>query len=198
MKKSVVFVLCGLLFLPVLVSAQGLSGGAKGGVVLSNAGDITDPVNGELLVTGSRWGATGGVFGAYTWENGGSIQVEGLFSQKGVTADSDSGDLSLRFDIIEFPILAKYIGGSERVKGFAMTGPSIGFVNKTTMDLADVSTDVSDDYKSSEFSWVFGTGMEIDHFLIEARYTHGFTNLSKLDDNSIKTRSFIFMVGVRF
>jgi hypothetical protein len=198
MKKYVVFVLCGLFFLPVLASAQGFSGGAKGGVVLSNAGDTTDPVNGELLSTGSHWGATGGVFGAYTWENGGSVQIEGLFSQKGVTADSDSGDLNLRLDIIEFPILAKYIGGSERVKGFAMTGPSIGFVSKATLDLADAATDASDDYNSAEFSWVVGTGVEIDHFLIEARYTHGFTNLSKLDDNNIKTRSFIFMVGVRF
>jgi hypothetical protein len=197
MKKYVAFVLCGLLFLPVMASAQGFSGGAKGGVVLSNAGDITDPVNGELLTTGSHWGATGGVFGAYTWENGTSVQVEGLFSQKGVTADSDSGDLNLRLDIIEIPVLAKYIGGTERVKGFAMTGPQIGFVRKATMDLADVATDVSDDYKSTEFCWVAATGMEVDHFLIEARYTHGFTNMSKVDSD-VKTRSFVFMFGVRF
>ena len=51
-----------------------------------------------------------------------------------------------------------------------------------------------------EFGLVFGAGVEFGKFIIDGRYSHGFTNLNKDESEQleVKTRVFSIMAGFRF
>jgi len=53
-----------------------------------------------------------------------------------------------------------------------------------------------------DFGLVFGAGIEFGKFVIDGRYTHGFTNLNDSEEDGdaveFKSRVFSIMAGFRF
>lgn len=139
-----------------------------------------------------------------------SLQVEGLFSEKGVKFKApaiglDAAEIRLRY--LEIPALARAdfgaAGSAARV--FVVGGAAPAFKlaarAKAEGEGQQSDRDVSDDIFAFDLGLVGGVGVEFGRALIEARYTHGLRHINT-DDNGdedrIKNRVFSVMAGVRF
>ena len=170
-------------------SAQGIDGGAKVGVNFSSvSGDIEADKNlRSALVIGG--------FVTVPMVPALAFQPEVLYSMQGVKAEEFGEEATIEIDEVQIPLLLR-IGGDA---GHVLVGPSIGFITRAKLKADNFEQDFKDDLKSTDIGIVFGAGFGISHLLVEARYTHGMTNLNdddSSDDN--KSRVFSVLVGVRF
>jgi hypothetical protein len=139
-----------------------------------------------------------------------SFQVEGLFSEKGVTFQApglgadDSVDVRLRY--FEIPVLARADFGASgsAARAFVVGGAAPAFKlsahAKAVANGEEQSRDIGDEIYSVDFGLVGGFGVEFGRALIEARYTHGLRHINT-DDNGdedrVKNRVFSVTVGFR-
>lgn len=135
------------------------------------------------------------------------ISTGGYYSQQGVKVSSTGGDVTVKLDYIQVPLLLSLgfpTNGSVRPNIFA--GPMIGF--KASCKFSDDGTsancdDIDVPVKSTDFSLIFGAGIGIQagtgRFVINGWYDLG---LTKIDDSATpsdsKNRFFGFGVGYAF
>ena len=118
-----------------------------------------------------------------------AIQPELMYSGQG--AKYDETDTKINLNYINLPILAQYMTGS----GFRLqTGPQVGALVSAKVKDDDNSTDIKDEYKKIDFSWVFGASYVSNSGLgIDARYNLG---LSNINDGADKIKNRVFQVGL--
>jgi len=193
-----------LLILPHSALAQQV--GVKAGV---NFASLT-PEEDEDPDTSRRRGPVGGVWIGIAPTARVSFQVEGLFSEKGVTyqvpgsGGNDTLDVRLRY--FEIPLLARAdvgawgSGARVFVAGGAAPAFKLSARGKAVLDGEERTRDIDDDIYSSDVGLVGAFGVELGRALVEARYTHGLRHINT-DDNGdedrIKNRVFSVMVGFR-
>jgi hypothetical protein len=198
MKKTVLTAICLFLMLPALAAAQEYSFGAKGGVVFGSVPAFTDPSSGDSVDVGRRVGLTGGGFGTVTFGSGLGVQLEVLYTQKGLKYTLDDSESKVFLNYLEFPLLARYARAVGSTKVYAFGGPSANFNVQAIEEAPDGDrNDVGDDYKMFELSMVVGAGVQVGHFEVEGRWNQGVTGVSETD-SGYHTRSFMFMFGARF
>jgi hypothetical protein len=206
MNARVAFVVAVFLILPASAFAQDV--GVKAGI---NLASLT-PEEDENPDTSRHRGLVAGVWFRKASTGGVSFQVEGLFSEKGVTfdrvvIDDDTiGSLDVRVRYIEIPLLARADFGapSSTTRVFIVGGAAPAFRlsarTKAEFEGQEESRDIDDDTEPLDLGLVGGLGMELGRALIEARYTHGLLWINK-DDNDpndrIKNRVFGVTVGFR-
>lgn len=196
-----------LLFaLPSIASAQaGSSGfGVKGGFNISSVKVDFDDVS----VTGDgRAGILLGAFYAVDFNPHFGIQVEGLFTQKGTEfgVEDDLGfddDTSFKLNYIEFPVLARVNFPASAATVRLLAGPAIGFKASQSIKVGNIEIDADEvPLKSFDFGLALGGAVEINRFIVDARYTWGLTDINDSDDAeepTVKNRAFSFSVGWRF
>ncbi len=186
--------------------------------------------------SGSKVGFAAGVFAEIPLTNIFSFQPELLFVQKG---GSDSGDfvedddffddngdgdsVSLTFNYLDIPLLARANIPLERdFSPYVVAGPSIGYLLSASASSGD-DDDIDEFYKSFNFGFVLGAGMEFGNLSVDLRYDIGLTNIfddslfeeefdDEFDDGfddffddifdefefTQKTSGFIISVGYRF
>ena len=186
-------------------SAQtGSSFGVKAGANFANLDFSGDDVD---LSFDRRIGFIGGAFMLFPVSPTFGLQVEGLYSQKGAKFDEDDFESRIELDTFDVPVLARYTIPSSTDTSFHLfAGPSFGFklsANEIEQfgDGDGEKTDISDDVAGIDFGLVVGAGIEFGRFVIDGRYTHGFTNLNDSDESDtveIKSRVFSIMAGFRF
>jgi hypothetical protein len=131
---------------------------------------------------------------------------------KGASEDIQEieGTITLQLDYLEIPALLRVVGpatGSQRFHLFA--GPSIGVrlkAKRQTKLVGDsfsngVVEEIGQVVKRLDFGVAAGIGVDVGRrLLIEGRYVHGRTNVSRDegDPTRIRTRLFSVMGGVRF
>jgi hypothetical protein len=204
--RALVVTACCVLLLPLGAAAQSVGGGVKGGVTLADVpnslGDFDEPGASTSL----RVGFAAGGFVSIRFGGGFSIQPEVLFTQKGVTLEvSDGGsigDLKFQADYLDVPVLARVTFG-KGLRGYLFAGPSFDFKLNATMKTGIMGesdeADISDDVEDFEFAVVFGGGVELGPLLLEARWSEGLSNINVgPDDPELKTRTILFLVGLRF
>jgi hypothetical protein len=139
-----------------------------------------------------------------------SIQVEGLFSEKGVLFDGRSlgldGEADIRIRYFEIPLLARAdLGAGDAsprlfVVGGVVPAFKLSARSKVSFQGEERSHDARDDFKPLDLGLAGGLGVEFGPASIEARYTHGVTHINE-DDNGegdrIKNRVFTVTVGFR-
>jgi hypothetical protein len=76
-------------------------------------------------------------------------------------------------------------------------GPQVSFNTKAEIGNDDITVDIKDGIKSTDFGVVVGVGMESGRFTADARYTHGFTNVNDEGDDKVRNRVVAFMVGIK-
>jgi hypothetical protein len=210
--RALVPVACIILLFPLGAAAQQVGGGVKVGLALSDVPNVDQLISdlGDIagVTTSTRTGFAGGGFIMVRWKNGFAIQPEFLYTQKGVkltvVEGSDSGQARLKTDFIDVPVLARYTVG-KGVRGYVFGGPSFDFKVSAKIKVAVLGAseeqDVSSDVKSFEFALVVGGGVEFGPVLLEARWSEGLTNLDKKETSggtSVKTRTYLFLAGLRF
>ncbi|MGQ9800500.1 MAG: porin family protein [Candidatus Saccharicenans sp.] len=204
-----------ILFLSLTNSPAeaGITFGAKGGFSLANIKTI--PENFEGYKWENKTGLAGGVFMEIGLPGPFSIQPEVLYVQKGAKISffegEFSGTLKANIDYIEIPLLLKYnfISGGP-LSPSVYFGPYFGF-NTTAEFVISIEgqgeerEDIKDDIKNTEFGMVFGLGLTQKlgtiKLTLDARYDLGISNI--IEDHveypsSIKTRTWLFMVGIAF
>lgn len=198
-------VLCLVLGSAAAARAEGPTFGVKGGVNFANvnvSGDGSADVNFDR-----RTGGVGGVFVLFPVGTGpASLQIEGLFSQKGAKVDEDGFAGKLKLNYFDIPVLLRLSSGSTSSTSFhVFGGPSVGFRlgAHATDDLTEDgsgSQDISDDVERIDFGVVAGVGVQSGRFSVDARQQWGLSNIVKNPDEGekFKTRTFSVMVGVRF
>jgi len=119
---------------------------------------------------------TGFYIGVFT-----QLQVSEKFNIRGEANYVNINDSEL----IEVPILAEY---SLAEKFNILAGPSFGFL-----------MDTADDENSFNLSLDFGLSYDItEHFLVEARYELGLSNLTKYDSATLKLHGLFVGIGYLF
>ena len=181
-------------------------GGAKGGVafskVSSDASDIQDLLNEQ------RFGVVIGAFLMIPLNDQFVIQPEVLFVQKGASGSTEGIDLTFELDYVEIPILANFLfptGGS--LAPFVFTGPVPAF--NTTAKVVQKfegqnvgEEDFKDFFKTIDFLWTVGGGVQYQNLTIEARYTFGLGAANKNDvsddfvSEDFKNRTFAILFGI--
>jgi len=118
-----------------------------------------------------------------------AIQPELMYSGQGAKYGETDDKINLNY--INLPILAQYMTGS----GFRLqTGPQVGALVSAKVKDDGNSTDIKDEYKKIDFSWVFGASYVSNSGLgIDARYNLG---LSNINDGDSKIQNRVFQVGL--
>lgn len=211
--KGFPLVLALVLFLSLTNSpAQaGITFGAKGGFTLANIKSVPETFEGFKWE--NKTGLAGGVFMEIGLPGPFSIQPEVLYVQKGAkisfSVEGISGTLKANIDYIEIPLLLKYnfISGGP-LNPSVYFGPYFGFNTKAEFVIeneGEEREDIKDDIKNTEFGMVFGLGLTQKlgtiKLTLDARYDLGISNIIEEDvdePSSIKTRTWLFMVGIAF
>ena len=140
-----------------------------------------------------------------------AVQFEAMSSPKGTRLEED-GDgfaqtLMLRY--FEVPVLAR-VNGPNVGPGilYLLAGPFFGIRASAKAQIASVTDsvnaglreDASDAIERFESGLIVGGGLEIGrHLLVEGRYSHGFTNVNRVEGfNEFTNRGISFTTGVRF
>jgi hypothetical protein len=211
MKKGLV-VLSVFLFAAAFMSAPAVAAvdfGLKGGLALSNltwAGggpsasydNLQKPVFGAF-VTFNLSPMLAVQPEVYYWTGGANVEV----------ADgTDTYRMELLFNYIHVPVLAKFRFGTGQLKPVLFAGPAVSFL--TTAKQKDFlngtledEMDVKPYLKSTDFSAVFGTGLEYSLkkivLILDVRYNLGFSNINSVGEGtSIKNKAWMFMLGIGF
>jgi len=137
-----------------------------------------------------------------------SIEVGGLFSQKGSSTTISipgvvSGTSDTRIDYIDIPItanvgVAQFSWGKVQLLAGPSIGVKVGARVKATVEGQSETEDISDEIPSTDMGLVLGGRLEFSQgVLVEFRYSHGFTDLSDGDD-PVRNRVYSFLIGYRF
>ena len=120
------------------------------------------------------------------------LQPEVMYSGQGAQVSALGQKDKLNLGYLNIPVLFKY----QHVSGvFAETGPQLGFLLSAKDKFDGTTTDIKDQFETTDFSWAFGLGYKFTSMGlgIDARYNLGLTNLAKdSGDETIKNSVFQF------
>jgi hypothetical protein len=181
MKKLTVALVVGALvvmFAAPAPAAAGVQFGIKGGGNMARlTGSDMQDINGTLK---NKIGFVAGVFVAFNMGSVFTLQIEGLYTMKGVTSTFTDVDLTtytdkLSANYIEIPVLLKFRIPTPLVSPFVFVGPAVGFKlsEKVTENGQDVPLDQAL-FKNNDLGAIFGGGLNIgSHFQVDVRYSMG-------------------------
>jgi len=200
-----------LFSLTAIPALAGINFGVKGGFTLANIKSVPDTFEGYKWET--KMGLAGGVFFELGLAKGFSIQPEVLYVQKGAKISTTVGELTetlkLNLDYVEIPLLLKYSfvpGGTIIPSIYA--GPFVGFnttakyTYKVEGSPEETLEDVQEYVENPEFGVAFGFSLTQKlgkmNLTLDARYDLGISDIAEEAEASIKTKTWLFMVGISF
>ena len=215
MKKGVLVVAVALLlvaFIPRPVAAAiDFGWGVKGGLSLASSKWSDDSSASKLLGK-----PVFGAFIAFNLNKSFAIQPEVYFlTQGGIYTYESLEEITYKYidtyKYLHIPVLAKLrLMPDKKLTPIVFAGPAVGvllsahykmFVNGAE----EVDKNVKTWFKSTNFSLVFGGGVEykLDKLMLvlDVRYDLGLANIDKSDmpnPDTLKTKALMFMVGVGF
>ncbi|MCX8160333.1 MAG: PorT family protein [Candidatus Saccharicenans sp.] len=217
MKKVIrnlsgILVVLFLLSLATTPALAGIRSGIKGGITLANVKSVPETFEGYKWET--KMGLAGGVFLEIGLPGPLSIQPEVLYVQKGakitISEGEITGTLKANIDYLEIPLLLKFnlVSGGLTIPSI-YAGPYVGFNTKAEFVISaagmEQKEDIKDDIKNTEFGVTFGLGLTqklgVLNLTLDARYDLGLSNILEetvTEPSSIKTRTWLFMVGISF
>jgi hypothetical protein len=121
-----------------------------------------------------------------------AVQPEIIYSGQGYKQEIDNAKYRYHLNYINVPVLAQFMVGD----GFRFeSGPQLGVLASAHQKVGGNSTDIKDNFKPVDYSWVFGLGY-ITHsgFGVDARYNLGLNNINDISATKINNR--VFAAGV--
>ena len=184
-------------------SQEGLTFGVKAGLNLASLRND----DGE---TDRRAAPAAGAFAA--WQTGSlvGVQVEALYSPKGIKQRGPNGNsLTIEMDYLEVPVLVTFkVPGNGAVQPLLLTGPAVGIKVRTKFgSLGEgLQEKFADFVRRWDVGWVVGAGLDLPlargGLIVEGRYTLGLTTVFDADptdsDRDDKNQVLALLVGYRF
>jgi len=150
-------------------------------------------------------GAIGGLFVTYSIINTFGVTAKFLIHQKGASFEPDDTKQTLTY--VEIPIIGRYFFNKEgKVRPNIFLGPSFSFLtgvkNKVGSNNPE-KIDYNNDYNNVDVGVTTGFGCNIriqneTYLVLDGRYTHGLSDLSKSNNNNVNNQSLAFTAGVSF
>jgi hypothetical protein len=150
---------------------------AGGNMAKVTGADAADPV----LTLKTKVGFVAGVFVAFNMGSVFTLQIEGLYTMKGVSYVDDTIDYSQKLygNYIEIPLLLKLRIPTPLVSPFIFAGPAVGF--KLSEKVKENGVDVTPSeaiLKNNDYGAIFGGGLNIgSHFQLDVRYSMGLAKI---------------------
>lgn len=177
-------------------AAAQITYGAKVGV---NFADVSFDA-GEDVPAGGRKGLLAGVFVTIPlgWL---AVQPEAIYTVKGTSLDIDGVTSDYIVDYVEVPVLARL-----RLprNAYVVAGPSMAFRlrarNRIAFGGSTEEFDLDDDVESFDLGIVGGVGVDVSRWVVDARYTHGLSDIDTDSSDDVRMRNRVFSVsaGIRF
>jgi hypothetical protein len=180
MKKILsLFAFVGLMALGA--NAQGVSGGLKLGLNLSNA---TISNSGFTTSPSFRTTFHGGAYLTMMLSEKFGVQPELLYSGQG----AKNGSYTLKMSYITVPVLLRF----NFTEVFSMhLGPQVGILASAKADLNGESEDIKDSFKGTDFSGALGLGVDLPMGLnFGFRFVKGFSNILDGDTDGTKQKNY--------
>ena len=202
MKKTLLFAIG--ITLATLSNAQ-VTFGVKGGLNLSGVQGKDAP--GTSAMVGFHAGVQAGIpINAKLPSGDLSLQPELFFSTEGakmkVEAQGDGDQIieataKAHLNYIDLPVLLQW----RHPSGFLLqSGPQLGYLLSAKLKADGESTDIKDEFKKTNLSWVLGVGYAIHEGKLgfNLRYNFGFTKLAKAVDGEPAGKAFgrVLQAGV--
>jgi hypothetical protein len=165
-----------LLALPGPAAANVQFGIKGGGNMASITGADAQDINGTLK---HKIGFVAGVFLAFNMGPVFTLQLEGLYTMKGV--DSTYVDVDTTYsdkiyaNYVEIPLLFKFRIPTPMVSPFVFAGPAVGFKlsEKVTENGENIPLEEAL-FKNNDYGAIFGGGLNIgSHVQLDVRYSMG-------------------------
>jgi hypothetical protein len=215
MKKLLsAFCIAGLLALSINdVEAQDTRFGLKGGLSLYT---LTDSFGGVEETSDSKLGFAAGIFVEKPFTDIFSLQVEGLFVQKGGEyADDDWGDESITLSYVDVPVLLKAnIPLEGNATPYLYGGGFVGYLVDASAEEDGVSFEIDEFTNDINYGLSFGAGVSFGAFNLDIRYDLGLADIYDEGDLSddlgewgdffdiggfeSSTSGFMFTAGISF
>jgi hypothetical protein len=177
-------------------SAAQISYGAKVGVNFAEVSFDAD----EDVPTSGRKGLLAGLFVTIPlgWL---TVQPEAIYTVKGTSLDIGGVTSDYIVDYVEVPVLARL-----RLlrNGYAVAGPSMAFRvrarNRIAFGGSTEEFDLDDVVESFDLGIVGGVGLDAGRWVVDARYTHGLSDIDTDSSDDVRMRNRVFSVsaGIRF
>lgn len=128
------------------------------------------------------------------------IQLEALLGRKGGQDDDEPAEGRYRLTYVDLPVTMSL--GTARGTGtrfHVFTGPQVSVLIKAeeVNFRLDTSRDISDEVRTWDFGWTVGAGVVINRLSLDARYTHGLTNINTAGGSWVKNRTATALLGYR-
>lgn len=193
LRLSVTLCVCLLLLVVNPSFGQEIS---YGGLLGSSLGTLTD--SDDFAAPRSKGGYVAGGYIDLSIADFFSIRPQFLFVQKGAKLKAADLDGTVTLDYLEVPILGVIsLPRQGPVVPFFYAGGSVSANVNATVDLNGVETDIPDhDIRRNDIGAVFGAGVYVDGFTLEARYTTGINSIMT-DADHPKTRAFYVIGGFK-
>ena len=150
-------------------------------------------------------GAVGGLFVTYSIINTFGVTAKFLIHQKGASFKSNDTKQTLTY--VEIPVIGRYFFNKEgKVRPNIFIGPCFSFLtgvkNKIGSNDPEENGSYKNDYNTVDLGLTTGGGCNIrihneTYLVLDARYTHGLTDVSK-SDNNVNNHNFALTAGVSF
>lgn len=187
MKKSTT-VLVFMAFISAGAFAQGVSGGVKAGLNLANQ---TFSGNGVTSSPSFLPGLHAGVYLTAMLGEHFGVQPEILYSGQG----AKSGNEKMKLAYVTVPVLARF--NVNKVLSFH-AGPQFGVLTSAKYKIGSNSTDVKDDYKSSDVSFAAGVGIDLPVKLnFSFRFVKGLSDINGVD-SGVKVKNYSLQLSVGY
>jgi opacity protein-like surface antigen len=194
--------------------------GVKAGGTLSNLTSEYNGVKDDAFKAGIGFNI-GGVL-EYSFTESFALQPELLYVMNNIKPKDEDAEIvdmnmKLQFQSIQIPINLKYKFGTESLKFYVTAGPYLGYITsakikaemlgiKISADLYDMDELEDADLEGIDFGLKHldfgvgaGFGIEISSkFTVGVGYQYGLSNLTKVDQASLKTGAFNLSVGYFF
>lgn len=164
-------------------------------------------------------GLVAGGFITYSIKNTYGFTAKVLFHQKG--EQQNDGDFKEQLNYIEIPVLARFFFNREgTVRPNVFVGPSFGFLTGAKVKIGDGDYENVEDldfdgnpfegvdsykdvYNTFDFGLGAGLGLNIRvaeemYFIIDARYTYGFTDIYKESSGTFNNQNVAVTAGLSF
>ena len=170
------------------ISYGGLLGSSLG--TLTNSDDFPDPR--------SKGGYVAGGYIDLALSDFFSVRPQLILVQKGAKLEAPDLDGTVTLDYLEVPILGVIsLPRQGAVVPFFYAGGSVSANVNATVELNGVETDIPGDHiRRNDIGGVFGAGVYVDGYTLEARYTTGINSIMA-DTNHPKTRAFYVIGGFK-
>jgi Outer membrane protein beta-barrel domain len=195
------------------LAAQSVSVGPMAGAsFFTFHGDDSEVFSADLGTTadkGTRTGFAAGAFLEYEFGNTWAIEPQVLYVEKGGKYSASASGLDatakVKLGYIQVPVLfkAEFRKADRGVTPSIFLGPAIGFKVSCSLsvDISGFGSESGDcgdsGVKGTEFSGVFGAGLEFNRFSLQGRYDLGLSSIAE-NDLDVKNGGFLVTLGYAF